>query len=309
MKENTKYDIIGDIHGHATELEELLTSMGYNNEKGYYSHKSRKVVFVGDYIDRGPEIRQVLSIVKGMTDNDQAIALMGNHEYNCLCYHTKGANGKHLRAHSEKNKKQHGATLEQFEAYQEEWQVYLEWMRSLPLWLESEDFRAVHACWSESIIEKLRSRFNGNTLPEELLEESANEQSDLFEWVEIILKGKELPLPSGITFPDKDGHPRSNVRIKWWMKPENTTYGALKVNPEYDVPDVLVDPHHPLLADVYVEKAKPVFFGHYWLRGTPSVYRSNVCCLDYSIAKKGKLVAYRNSGESSLSNSNLTWCS
>jgi hypothetical protein len=92
------------------------------------------------------------------------------------------------------------------------------------------------------------------------------------------------------------------------MGAKNITYDALKVNPEYDVPDIIVDSNHPLLSDVYAEKPIPVFFGHYWLRGTPSVYRSNVCCLDYSVAKKGKLVAYRFGGEKNLTNGKLVWC-
>jgi predicted MPP superfamily phosphohydrolase len=99
----SNFDIIGDIHGYADELLKLLASMGYEHKDGYFQHVSRKVIFVGDYIDRGPEIRDVLSIVKSMTDNGQAIALMGNHEYNCLYYHTKKDDGEYLRKHTAKN--------------------------------------------------------------------------------------------------------------------------------------------------------------------------------------------------------------
>ena len=64
------YDLIGDIHGHATELEELLAKLGYTkNSKGIYQHPNRKVIFLGDFIDRGEEIREVLQIAKSMTDN------------------------------------------------------------------------------------------------------------------------------------------------------------------------------------------------------------------------------------------------
>ena len=61
------YDIIGDIHGHADELEELLQKLGYQLRDGVYSHpENRKVIFLGDYIDRGPKIRETLHIVKNM---------------------------------------------------------------------------------------------------------------------------------------------------------------------------------------------------------------------------------------------------
>jgi hypothetical protein len=58
-----KYDIIGDIHGHADPLQALLERLGYREVEGTYAHPDRKVIFLGDYIDRGPEIRKVLQIV------------------------------------------------------------------------------------------------------------------------------------------------------------------------------------------------------------------------------------------------------
>jgi predicted MPP superfamily phosphohydrolase len=92
-------DLIGDIHGHADKLEELLLKLGYKKSKGAYSHLERKVLFVGDYIDRGPKIRETLEIVKSMVESENAIALMGNHEYNALCFHFQETEGGHLRKH------------------------------------------------------------------------------------------------------------------------------------------------------------------------------------------------------------------
>ncbi|MEX2411746.1 MAG: metallophosphoesterase [Candidatus Paceibacterota bacterium] len=108
-------DFIGDIHGHADRLEALLEKLGYSKRNGVYSHPERKALFVGDYIDRGPKIREALEIVKAMVDSDHAIALLGNHEYNALCFHFKVAEGGHLRAHLIKNIIQHHETLKQFQ--------------------------------------------------------------------------------------------------------------------------------------------------------------------------------------------------
>ena len=96
-------DLIGDIHGHADKLEELLLKLGYKLSNGAYSHPNRKVLFVGDYIDRGPKIRETLNIVKSMVESENAIALMGNHEYNALCFHFQETEGGHLRKHLIKN--------------------------------------------------------------------------------------------------------------------------------------------------------------------------------------------------------------
>lgn len=138
------YDIIGDIHGHADELEQLLQNLGYEASRGYYRHHERKVIFVGDYIDRGPKIKETLQIVKDMVEQQQAIALMGNHEFNSILYNTKDADGKYLREHSEKNKHQHLHTLEQFEVHQEEYNSYIEWFKTFPISFEID--KQPHEC-------------------------------------------------------------------------------------------------------------------------------------------------------------------
>ena len=113
-------DLIGDIHGHADKLEALLLKLGYEKINGVYSHSESKAVFVGDYIDRGPKIRETLKIVRTMVESDKAIALMGNHEYNALCFHFQESEGGHLRKHLIKNIVQHFETLKQFQNKQSE---------------------------------------------------------------------------------------------------------------------------------------------------------------------------------------------
>lgn|GEM_PF-1532799 len=51
-------DFIGDIHGHADKFIELLEKLSYSSKNVTYSHPMRKVLFIGDYIDRGPKIRE-----------------------------------------------------------------------------------------------------------------------------------------------------------------------------------------------------------------------------------------------------------
>ncbi len=56
----------------------------------------------GKFIDRGPEIRRTLQIACAMVDAGTARAVIGNHEFNALLYHTKGPEGEWLREHDEK---------------------------------------------------------------------------------------------------------------------------------------------------------------------------------------------------------------
>jgi len=294
-------DMIGDIHGHADELEELLAKLGYTKTGGAYTHPDRKVLFVGDYIDRGPKNKETLEIVKAMVDEGSAIALMGNHEYNAICFHLRDSKGGHCRPHSIKNIKQHFKTLDQFHHRQKEYDAYIDWFLTLPLFYEAETFRAVHACWVDDNIAYLRERLTDNKLNEELVRESLVPDTPLYNAIDQTLKGKELRLPAGKSFNDKDGNERRDFRIKWWENPDRMTYKSIAVEPIAVLPDDPVATETAGLGGHYPEDEKRVFFGHYWLKDKPRLYRSNICCLDYSVAKEGVLAAYRYDGEDALS--------
>ena len=285
------YDIIGDIHGHADELKALLNKLGYTESKGIYQCPGRKVIFVGDYIDRGPKILETLQIVRNMVEEGHAIALMGNHEYNALCFQYPDKSGGHLRKHSIKNIVQHYATLEAFKHEHKLYEDYLEWFLTLPLFFEEEQFRVVHACWDQQHISYLQQTLDNNRLTRELIYEASQKGSDLYHAVEDTLKGKEINLPSCQKVPDKEGFLRKELRIKWWENPANHTYQTLAFPHNPNLPNDPIDITQLKSNHYYPAHEKKVFFGHYWLTGEPEPCRENIYCLDYSVAKEGKLVA------------------
>jgi hypothetical protein len=65
-----------------------------------YKHPSRRVIFLGDYLDRGPDARSVVRLVRSMVEAGEAEALIGNHELNTLCFWTPKESGGYLRDHS-----------------------------------------------------------------------------------------------------------------------------------------------------------------------------------------------------------------
>ncbi len=150
------FDVIGDIHGEADALRRILTKLDYSqNENGTYHHRfSRKAVFVGDFIDRGPEQRDAISIVRKMVAEGAAFAVMGNHELNAIAYRTPHEGG-HFRLHNEKNRRQHAAFLEQIGEGSTDYFEAITWFKTLPLWFESGGLRVVHACWHQSSMERL----------------------------------------------------------------------------------------------------------------------------------------------------------
>jgi protein phosphatase len=79
------FDIIGDIHGCFDETVELLQQLGYQiTEDGdtyqVIPPEGRQVIFLGDLVDRGPKIPQVLKLVMKMTADGTALCVPGNHD-------------------------------------------------------------------------------------------------------------------------------------------------------------------------------------------------------------------------------------
>lgn len=85
--ESGPFDVIGDVHGCRAELEELLTALGYRITRDAEGRaetaahpEGRRVAFVGDLVDRGPDTPGVLRLAMGMARDGQALAVRGNHE-------------------------------------------------------------------------------------------------------------------------------------------------------------------------------------------------------------------------------------
>lgn len=77
------FDIIGDVHGCAEELDALLIRLGYiwDSDTGVFAHPGgRKAVFVGDLTDRGPDSAAVIALVMNMHQEGQALIAAGNHD-------------------------------------------------------------------------------------------------------------------------------------------------------------------------------------------------------------------------------------
>lgn len=290
------YDIIPDIHGQSGKLWELLAELGYERRGGIWRHSTadRQIVFLGDYIDRGPDSRGVLETVRDLIADGRALAVMGNHELNAIHFHNDDPEtGRPLRPHSEKNLEQHGAFLDHFPVGSEGAREWTEWMAGLPLWLDLGQFRVVHACWSDAAVRRLARIAPGGVLARERLLRAGRRDDPLNGPVETLTKGPEHRLPEGHAITDKGGVVREHARIAWWRGGARTWREAA-----ISVPDPEELPDRPLPDGVafeyYPPDGKPVFFGHYWLSGLPEIEAPNALCLDYSAGiGDNPLVAYR----------------
>ncbi len=308
---NKNFDIIGDIHGHADALSQLLEKLAYSKDSdGVYFHPSRQVIFLGDFIDRIPNQARVINIVKSMVEKKYALAIMGNHELNAIHFHTRHSNtNKPLREHSEKNIGQHQAFLDDYPFESEKTKPIIEWFKTLPIFLELDDFRVIHACWNDCKISEIKKIFkNGdNVLTEEQLSNAANKGKNEYSILETLLKGIELKLPGSAYYLDQEKNKRYDIRIKWWDNTATTYHDyavvqdekTRRIIPKTNLPDDFKKP-------IYTDN-NPVFFGHYWFSGIkPEIINKHIACLDFSSGNGQKLVAYQwNEHDKFLSNDNF----
>ncbi len=304
------YDIIGDIHGQADKLHALLAHMGYEDRGGAYRHPSRTAIFVGDFIDKGPQQVESVMIVRNMVRVNTAQAVMGNHEFNAIAWHTPDPDlpGEFLRQHGgekgEENRKQHEAFLAEVERDPSLHKEIIDWFMTLPLWLDLPGIRVVHACWHDDYMRQLKDVLTpAQQVTPELMVVASRAGRMEYLAVEGLTKGLEARLPHGHSFQDKYGYPRINVRIQWW-EADATTYRDLAILPD-EKRELL--PPEALSHDARwpYDNKKPVFFGPYWMRGVPKAQSPTVACVDYSAADEGPLVAYRWDGEPALINDNF----
>ena len=300
------YDIIGDVHGEASTLKKLLLKMGYSKTNGSYSHPSRKAIFVGDFINRGSEIKKTIRIVRNMVENGHALAILGNHEINAIIYHLKDKQGSLLVKKPNKYFISLYKTINEFSLNPQEWKETLQWMRTLPLYLDLGEIRVVHACWADDAIKVASKLYSEGRIKKKVfrtIQKKSEAEETVSTW--LLTKGVYLRLPPDLRVRNNKGVTPRMIRMEWWDIPDGKTFNEVSfeskfILPEYTVPEQILPKTYP-----YPDEAPPVFFGHYCRGAGPFIVKHNVCCVDSCITGTGILTAYRWNGEKELKAENL----
>ena len=256
---------IGDIHARHSKLCNLLDNINFNSDDPNSIAKNSQLVFIGDLIDSVPDCNgehlALLNHVESLVKSNHAFCLLGNHEFNAIGWATQKEGGNWARPHTENNKKQHNAFLEAVKEGSKEHKRWITWFKSLPLFLDFEVVRAIHACWDEEVITRIKPYLNAdNSLKEAHWVDALDETHELFTLCETLLKGPERQLPEDQAFVDKTGKRRTQKRIEWWDDSE------------------------------YKESIVPIVIGHYTLSGLPKALSQKVTCVDYNAAKGENLL-------------------
>ena len=280
LSQTEKIDIIGDVHGHYQQLIRLTEKMGYSvSPKKLHHPENRKLCFVGDFINRGPQSVEVLTLVKSLCESGDAIAVLGNHEFRLI---QNSVEGKKVPA---------------------ELEPFIPWLRTLPLFMELDTLRIVHAVWHFSSIELL----DGKSVEEDaFIQETIVKKSPYKKAVSRILSGIKINIPEDLKLIDRFGIERSKARLKWWMDLSEKPYADCFLSPMK--PDIFNrGPAIDELSDIepYNEKDKPVFTGHYCLPPNLPKISGNVVCLDGCVTCDKTLWGYRHQGTEKIFASNL----
>ncbi len=259
-----RVDVVGDVHGQLDALDGLLHELGYDADGRHEG--GRRLVFLGDLVDRGPNSLEVAERVKDLCERGGALCTMGNHELNLLEWRAGRTGPKHSNA----------PTIRSIEADRTRWDPVLDFFATMPLAIELPELRITHAVWHRGCFEALSGALS------EPLDSNATEwaphialhspyDGERFrsgvptsrypgQWekaLEVFLKGYESRAAE--PFRDNDGVERSHVRCEWW-RPEHAdaiapgprvVFGHYwNMPPLEGVHDAFVPPHpsgHPRL--------------------------------------------------------------
>ena len=145
-------DVIGDVHGELDALLRLLGHLGYNR---FGVHpEGRKLVFVGDLVDRGPDSPGVVEKVSGLYFAKQAQCILGNHELRLLNQVHKPDNSWTSQEASLRAQRQ-GWRAPMRVAHTLQLRAALTFFYELPIALERSDVRIIHASWDSKSLSAL----------------------------------------------------------------------------------------------------------------------------------------------------------
>ncbi|CAH7360955.1 Bis(5'-nucleosyl)-tetraphosphatase PrpE (asymmetrical) [Vibrio chagasii] len=279
------FDVFQDVHGQGDKLEALLQKLGYVHDGDSYVHPEKTALFLGDLIDNGTQNALVIDIVRPMEELGRAVVILGNHEFNAICYSMRAACGDYLRPHTDANKYQHKEFLSEFPLGSQRHESVINWFRTLPIAFEANAFRAIHAVWCESSLRVVKRYCGGYTFGDSLsLTLATDECHELCDAIEVLLKGYEVELPDGISYKDKYGIPRSKARLKWWGETMDSDASSSILSVPSEVRCALSKYKLGDLIEQNLPPAdKPTFIGHYKMSVDEICWSGNVICLDHAM--------------------------
>ncbi|WP_442481721.1 metallophosphoesterase [Aeoliella sp. SH292] len=251
-------DIVGDIHGEMDALKVLLNRLGYSDDARHPD--GRKLVFVGDLTDRGPDSVGAVEIVRKAVEAELACCVLGNHDLNLLLGHRKFDNSWFF---GEEFRDSAGNLVEQRLATDADRAGILEFFATLPLALHRPGLRVVHAYWDQAFIAHLATKSDVVSLYQQYadsleayalcrstpaIDKELSHQNE--NPIKLITSGPERAAAAPY---QSSGKIRDTERVPWWD--------------DYADPELCV-------------------FGHYSMDASVSRQGTNAICIDFGAYRR-----------------------
>jgi len=212
--------VIPDIHGCAETLKFLL-------EDHIKPEKKDHLIFLGDYIDRGPNSKGVIDIIMNLEKHGYHVtALKGNHEDSCINAwqddkRRKGFLGHRSKTRMQKEWEAYGGK-ETMKSFGVVWaheipEKYIQWLQSLTYFIELDQFIAVHAGLNFKVSDPLQDTRAMMWIKDyEIIPEKINNKRVIhghvpvnLEFIDLSIKSKSygfIDLDNGIYMNQKAGY-------------------------------------------------------------------------------------------------------
>jgi len=308
-------DVIGDVHGEIGALRALLGQLGYDDDGRH--PQGRRAVFVGDLTDRGPDSPAVATLVMDWVERGHAQCVLGNHELNILRREAKSGNAWIIDP--TRREQRPGGAYAHCKAAQEPFTArFFAFIEALPLALEREDLRIVHASWIPGEVDSLRTA-QGSTLEVFNQHEQRVESELAMEGLRALADAERLEHKHALVTHGEVAPPllaamaECDARYQMGNPVRVATSGVERIarKPFWSAGQWRMVDRVPWWAEYH--EATPVIVGHYWRRLAPFTGSGhaahkpdlfggvgptdwlgperNVFCVDYSVAARsdGKL--------------------
>ena len=253
-------DIVGDVHGDIEALMQLIGHLGYDKD-GSHSDR-RRLVFVGDLTDRGPDSVAVVRFVSRLVEKGIAQCVLGNHELNILLNEKKFDNGWFFG--EEFRDPETNEVVSQVLADDSIRREMVDFFMKLPLVLRRDDVRVVHACWQPEMADMVsevenvigfynQHRYNidlGLAIRSDLKKWQREQRHQNLNPVKVLTSGLEVQAKEPY---EASGEFRYLERFPWWEQYQDEEF---------------------------------CFFGHYSQPYGQPRGQSRAVCIDYGVARR-----------------------
>ena len=299
-------DIVGDIHGELQPLLHLLRHLGYDLRGNH--PQGRTLVFVGDFVDRGPDSPGVVALVRQLVQTGKAAAILGNHEINLLRQDPKDGSGWFFDARLQSDLRKYPGFARPHDAAERA--AIVRFLSDLPLALEREDLRVIHAAWNAPAIAQARRKPLGSVRA--AYDAWEDEASQAAQASRIAERMQEERLHWPHSLEDSTQHPPF-LQAHCDNELNKSIYNPLKVL-TCGLENAAIAPFFAGNKWRFVQRqawwehyteATPVVMGHYWRSTQPHHatqeglfaevapfawhgQRHNVFCIDYSVGARAQ---------------------